>query len=202
MIGKKKTKPEEEVNENIVSEENSQNNGSAETQETEKHPKKHKAEKEHKPVEEECNADQLKAQVEELNDKYLRLYSEFDNYRKRTLKERIELSKNASEEIIVSLLPVIDDMERAIKSFGDAEELKPMKEGLVLVYNKLMNILSQKGVEVMQTIGSDFDTDFHEAVTHIPAPAEDLKDKIVDEIQKGYLLNSKVIRFAKVVIGN
>jgi molecular chaperone GrpE len=188
MIGKKKNKTENEP-----TPENTDN-----VQKTQETAEKHNDGE----TMEECNADQLQLQLDELNDKYLRLYSEFDNYRKRTLKERIEMSKNASEEIIVTLLPVIDDMERAIKSYGDSEELKPMKEGNVLIYNKLLNILQQKGLEVMQTVGNDFDTDFHEAVTHIQAPDDSLKDKIVDEIQKGYLLNGKVIRFAKVIIGN
>jgi len=147
--------------------------------------------------------DQLREKADELNEKYLRLYSEFDNYRKRTLRERIELSKTATADIISKLLPVLDDFERAIKAFeSSGEACKPMQEGIVLIFNKLLNILGQQGLESMNSIGKEFDTDFHEAITNVQAPSEDLKGKVVDEIEKGYLLNGKVIRFAKVVVGN
>jgi molecular chaperone GrpE len=142
-------------------------------------------------------------QLAELNDKYLRLYSEFDNYRKRTIKEKIELGKTASAEVITSLLPVLDDFERAIASFSNAEgSCHPMKEGVILIYNKFFSILSQKGLVLMKSAGEPFDTDRHEAVTTIPAPSPEMVGKVVDEIEKGYLLNGKVIRFAKVVIGS
>ncbi len=144
---------------------------------------------------------ELEASLADLNDKYLRLFSEFDNYRKRTGKERLELIKSASEELIVDLLPVIDDFERGIKSMESHDALKTSIDGVKLIYNKLMNILKKKGLEPIESIGKPFDTDFHEAVTNIPAPSEDLKGKVVDEIEKGYLLNGKVIRFAKVVVG-
>lgn len=140
----------------------------------------------------------------ELNDKYLRLYSEFDNYRKRTLKERIELGKTASEDIILSLLPVIDDIERALKSTlktGDGMEVIP-KEGLQLIYQKFKILLAQKGLEVIPSIGEPFDVDFHDALTNISAPSEDMKGKVIDEVEKGYILNGKVIRYSKVVVGN
>jgi molecular chaperone GrpE len=141
--------------------------------------------------------------IAELNDKYLRLYSEFDNYRKRTLKEKTELSKYASAEVITKLLPVLDDFERAIKAFtATSDNGTALKEGVVLIYNKFLSVLNQQGLEQMKTLGESFDTDFHEAVTNIPAPQPDQKGKIVDEIQKGYLLNGKVIRFAKVVVGS
>jgi len=140
--------------------------------------------------------------IAELNDRFLRLYSEFDNYRKRTIKERIEQSKTASAEVITDLLPVLDDFERAIRAFPDDGKTDPaLKEGIILIYNKFLNILTQKGLVQMKTIGEPFDTDFHEAITNIPAPTPDLKGKVVDEIEKGYLLNGKVIRFAKVVVG-
>ncbi len=140
-------------------------------------------------------------EIEKLNDKYLRLYSEFDNYRKRTIKEKIEFSKTASSEVIAILLPVLDDFERAINALGTSvQENEAVKDGVVLIYNKLLNILTQQGLEQMKTIGHDFDTDFHEAITNIPAP--DQKGKVIDEIEKGYLLNGKVIRFAKVVVGS
>jgi molecular chaperone GrpE len=144
----------------------------------------------------------LRNKVDELNDKYLRLFSEFDNYRKRTLKEKIDLSRTASEEVIVSLLTVLDDIERAEKSFEVTDNAEVLKEGIQLVYTKFRNILTQKGLKEMNTLGVLFDTDFHEAITNIPAPSEDQKNKVLDEIEKGYLLNDKVIRYAKVVIGS
>jgi molecular chaperone GrpE len=140
-------------------------------------------------------------QIAEWNDKYLRLYSEFDNYRKRTLKEKIELSKTASSDLITKLLPILDDFERAIKASdinpGTAD---PISEGILLIFNKFLTLLNQQGLEQMKTIGEEFDTDFHEAITNIPSP--DKKNKILDEVEKGYLLNGKVIRYAKVVVGN
>lgn len=148
-------------------------------------------------------ASKLEDEVASLNDKYLRLYSEFDNYRKRTLRERIELSKTASSDVIITLLPVIDDMERAIKAHTEADgTVAALTDGVTLIYNKLMNILGQQGLEAMKAMGEEFDTDFHEAVTNIPAPEAEQKGKVVDEIQKGYILNGKVIRFAKVVVGS
>ena len=139
----------------------------------------------------------------ELNDKYLRLYSDFDNFRKRTLKEKIELSKNASAEIITLVLPVLDDFERAIKAIDASTEAgQAMKDGVVLIFNKLFSILNQKGLEQMRCLNEQFDTDFHEAVTNIPAPTPEQKGKILDEVQKGYLLNGKVIRYARVVVGS
>jgi len=141
--------------------------------------------------------------IAELNDRFLRLYSEFDNYRKRTIKERIDLSKTASAEVITDLLPVLDDFERAIRAFTDNGDTdSPLKGGIVLIYNKFLNILTQKGLEQMKTLGEPFDTDFHEAITNIPAPSPDLKGKVVDEVEKGYLLGGKVIRYAKVVVGS
>jgi molecular chaperone GrpE len=147
--------------------------------------------------------EELSAQVAEMNDKFLRLYSEFDNYRKRTLKEKLELSKTASAEIITKLLPVLDDFERAIKAIeGDAEVNAALKDGIVLIFNKFFTILNQQGLEQMKTMGEVFNTDFHEAITNIPVSNPGLKNTIVDEIEKGYLLNEKVIRYAKVVVGN
>jgi molecular chaperone GrpE len=145
--------------------------------------------------------DELEANLADLNNKYLRLFSEFDNYRKRTNKERLELLKTASEEVIIDLLPVIDDFERGIKAMQDNDALQTSVEGMQLIYNKLKGILTKKGLEAIKSIGVTFDTDFHEALTNIPAPSGDLKGKVVDEIEKGYLLNGKVIRFAKVVVG-
>lgn len=144
----------------------------------------------------------LNKKVEELNDKFLRLYSEFDNYRKRVIKEKSDLSKNASEEVIISLLPILDDFERAISTYDKVETVEPLKEGTLLIYNKLKNNLTQKGLQETEALGLPFDTDFHEAIANVPSPSEDLKNKIIDVSQKGYALNGKVIRFAKVVVGN
>lgn len=145
--------------------------------------------------------DKLKAEVAELNDKYLRLYSEFDNMKRRNAKERLELMQTAGKDILLSLLPVIDDFERAQKSFENVTDITAMKQGVELIYNKFTNILNQRGVKPMDAVGKTFDVDFHEAITKIPAPTEDLKGKVVDEVEKGYILHDKVIRFAKVVIG-
>ena len=145
--------------------------------------------------------EELNANLAEQNDKYLRLFSEFDNYRKRTLKERIDLMKSASQDLIVELLPVVDDFERALKALETTRDAVKASEGVQLIYNKYKSILTRKGLEPINAKGQVFDTDFHEAITHIPAPTEDLKGKVIDEIEKGYLLNGKVIRFAKVIIG-
>jgi len=150
-----------------------------------------------------ASAQGFNEQITELNDKYLRLYSEFDNYRKRTLKEKIELNKYASADIITKLLPVLDDFERAIRAFDVTTDVgKSLKEGVVLIFNKFFSILNQQGLEQMRTAGESFDTDFHEAITNIPAATPEQKGKIVDEVEKGYLLNGKVIRYAKVVVGS
>jgi len=138
----------------------------------------------------------------ELNDKYLRLYSEFDNYRKRTSKERIDILKTASQDIMVDLLPVLDDFDRGLQAMSDNNAQEDSVQGVELIYNKLFSLLKQKGLESMDSNGKEFDTDYHEAITNIPAPSEDLKGKVVDVIQKGYLLNGKIIRFAQVVVGN
>lgn len=138
----------------------------------------------------------------EMHDRYLRLYSEFDNYRKRSNKDKLELIKNASEEMIRALLPVVDDFERAIKTAQAIEGGDAMLEGVQLIYSKLTAILKQKGLTAMESIGKPFDTDFHEAITNIPATEESQKGLVVDEVEKGYLLNEKVIRYAKVVVAN
>jgi molecular chaperone GrpE len=147
-------------------------------------------------------ADKLKKQLAELNDKYLRLYSEFDNFRKRTLKEKSELIKTASEDVLRSVLPVIDDFERAMKANENVEEVTPIKEGIALIYNKLKNSTQLKGLTAFESVGQDFNSDTMEAITHIPATDENQKGKVVDEIEKGYKLGDKVIRYAKVVVAN
>ena len=135
------------------------------------------------------------------NDKYLRLSAEFDNFRKRTLKEKMDLMRNASESVIVSFLPVIDDLERALKAIEISDDLETTKEGIILIYNKFKDFTKQNGVAEIEAKGLTLDTDHHEAITKIPAPSEELKGKIVEVVQKGYMLNDKVIRYAKVVIG-
>lgn len=145
--------------------------------------------------------DKIKAELAEANDKFLRLYSEFDNFKRRSTKERIELMQNAGQEIIKALLPVVDDFQRQEKYFKPDTDVTTLKEGVDLIHNKLTSILQNKGLSAIESLGKEFDTDFHEAITKIPAPSEDLKGKVVDEIEKGYVLNGKVIRFAKVVVG-
>jgi len=137
----------------------------------------------------------------EMNDKYLRLSAEFDNYRKRTLRERMELTKTAAESVMLSILPVTDDFERAMHSIEQGMDFEATKEGILLIYNKFKEFNKQNGITEIEAIGKVFDTDKHEALTKIPAPSEEMKGKIVDVIQKGYYLNDKVIRFAKVVVG-
>ena len=138
--------------------------------------------------------------VEEQKDKYLRLSAEFDNYRKRTLKEKAELIKNGGEKTLTAILPVLDDFERALKNMEASEETKAMKEGVELIFSKFQKILGQEGLQKIDTDGKDFDVDFHEAIALIPAPSEDLKGKILDCVQTGYMLNDKVIRHAKVAV--
>jgi len=146
--------------------------------------------------------EELQAKTLELNDKFLRLFAEFENYRKRAITERLELIKNASEDVIKQLLPIVDDYERALKSMNDNVDINSIKEGTELIYNKLKTLLEQKRVKEIITIGEVFNTDFHEAITTIPAPSEDMKGKVIEEVQKGYTLNDKVIRYAKVIVGN
>lgn len=137
----------------------------------------------------------------EINDKYLRLSAEFDNYRKRTLKERMELTRNAGEQILEKILPVMDNFERGLKSMDTAKDVPALREGVQLIYSNFRDFLAQNGVKEMECLHTDFDPDVQEAITKIPAPTEELKGKVVDCIQKGYMLNDKVIRFPKVVVG-
>lgn len=142
---------------------------------------------------------ELEARLAEINDKYLRLYSEFDNARKRTAKEKLDLIKTAGEDVLKSVLPVIDDFERAIKANASTQDVNTIREGVDLIYNKFRHILQQKGLEAMDSTGKDFDADTMDAITRIPNA--EMKGKVVDEVERGYLLNGKVIRFAKVVVG-
>lgn len=140
-------------------------------------------------------------QIEEQKDKYLRLSAEFDNYRKRTMKEKAELILNGSEKSIGSILPVVDDFERALKNMETATDVAAVREGVELIYNKFMSVLGKNGIKVIETKEQPLDTDYHEAIAVIPAPEEALKGKILDCVQTGYILNDKVIRHAKVVVG-
>lgn len=141
------------------------------------------------------------AELADMKDKYLRLYSEFDNYKRRTAKERIELAKTANQEMMVALLPVVDDFDRARQSMQTAQDVESVKEGVELIFNKLTAILQQKGLKPMEATGKAFDAEIHEAITQIPAPDETQKGKVIDQVEKGYYLNDKVVRFAKVIIG-
>ena len=179
--------------------------------------KKNKAEKQTKQEEEELkkstevkeeNAENIEHQDEGVGDpvqlekeKYLRLYSEFENFRRRTNKERIDWMQNASKDIIKELLSIIDDMERGIKALKDAGNESAV-EGMELIYKKLFSTLEKKGLKPMTSVGEDFDSEIHEAVTQFAAPTPEMKGKVIDEIEKGYFLNDKVLRFAKVVVGN
>ena len=139
--------------------------------------------------------------IVELNDKYLRLYSEFDNYRKRTSKERIELFKTAGQDILTDLLPVMDDFERALQNMDKKGDVKTIRKGVDLVFNKFKSTLESKGLKPFKSLEQEFDPEIHESITKIPAPTKKLVGKVVDEIEKGYKLNDKVIRYAKVVVG-
>ena len=150
-------------------------------------------------VEEQLEA--AKKEIEELNDKLLRKIAEFDNYRKRTLKEKTELILNGGEKTIVSILPVIDDMERALKNMQNADNVAAVLEGVELIYKKFMDILSKQGVSVIETKDADFNVDIHEAIAQLPAPTDELKGKVMDCTLTGYKLNDKVIRHAQVVVG-
>ncbi len=164
------------------------------------------AETETKP--EVAEADVIASEIEkwqkdasEWKDKYMRLYAEFDNFRKRSIKEKSDILSTAAAGVVRELLPVLDDFDRATKANETVEDLQAVKEGFVLIHNKFYNTLTTKGLAPINAVGQPFDTDFHEAITQIPAPSEELKGKVVDELEKGYLMNDKVIRFSKVVIG-
>ena len=138
----------------------------------------------------------------EMNDKYVRLYAEFDNFRKRASKERIDMLKFAGEDVFKQLIPIMDDFERAMKAAATATDIKIIKDGEQLIYNKFKNILTQSGVAEMNATGKVFDPELHDAVTNIPSPSPDMKGKVIEEVEKGYWLTGKVLRHAKVVVGN
>ena len=145
--------------------------------------------------------DQAKADLAEQKDKFLRLMAEFDNYKRRTAKERMELIQTAGKDVIVSLLDVLDDCDRAEKQLSISDDIAVQKEGIQLVFNKIRSTMQSKGLVAMESIGKDFDVELHEAITEVPVPDAKQKGKVIDEVTKGYLLNEKIIRFAKVVVG-
>lgn len=192
---KEKEQPQEEdvlKKEEMIGENEAENQNSAE----EENPTEELTEEEKMTKE----LEEAKNVIEEQKDKYLRLSAEFDNYRKRTLKEKAELIKNGGEKTITAILPILDDFERALKNMETSEETKSMKEGVELIFSKFQKVLNQEGLKMIETENMDFDTDFHEAIALIPAPAEEQKGKILDCVQTGYMLNDKVIRHAKVVV--
>ena len=149
----------------------------------------------------ENETEKLKEELNEQKDKYLRLAAEFDNYRKRTSKEKYELIQTAGKDIIISLLEILDDIDRAENQINNSDDFALQKEGVTLVFNKIRSTLQSRGLKVLESVHTIFDVEKHEAITEIPAPTEDLKGKVIDEVQKGYYLNDKIIRFAKVVVG-
>lgn len=153
------------------------------------------------PLEEESDSEKLKTEFEELKDKYLRKVAEFDNYKRRSAKERMDLVQTAGKDVISDMLDVLDDCDRAQKQLEASEDLVSIREGVMLVFTKLRNTLQGRGVRAMDTLNQDFNPDLHEAITEIPAASEDQKGKIMDEVMKGYYLNDKIIRHAKVVVG-
>jgi molecular chaperone GrpE len=150
---------------------------------------------------EDGESEKLRGELAEAKDKYLRLMAEFENYKRRNAKERQELTATAGKDIIVSMLDVLDDSERAAKQLEASEDIATIKEGISLVFNKLHNTLQQKGLKAMDSVGEEFNPDIHEAITEIPAPSEDMVGKVIDVVQPGYYLNDKLIRYAKVVVG-
>jgi len=145
--------------------------------------------------------DKVKAELADMKDKYLRQVAEFDNFRKRNAKERIELMQTASKDLMIDLLEVLDDSDRAVQQMEQSDDVAQIKSGTILVLNKLKRVLESKGLKAMETKGTEFDVEFHEAITEIPSPTPDMQGKVIDELQKGYYLNDKLIRHAKVVVG-
>lgn len=190
---KEKAKKEDEVVEEVTIEQEAQGEDAAEVN-TEK-------EEAIEEIEEVDELTLLNQKIEEGNDKYLRLSAEYDNYRRRSLKEKMELMKTAGESMLLGLLPVVDDFDRALSHMDEASDVIAVKEGVMLIYNKFTEFLSQQGLKEIEAKELDFDTDKHEAITKIPAPTEEMKGKVIDCVEKGYILHEKVIRFSKVVVG-
>jgi len=194
---KKSEKPEKQKDKKVEVEEKL--NGETVQEEVKKETTPEEAEE--KEPEAEKKEPTTEEKLAELQDRYLRLSAEYDNFRKRTLREKIDLQKSANESLLETLLPVADDFDRAIQSVDEAKDIVAVKEGLNLISGKFNGFLSQQGVKEIEAMNKAFDTDLHEAITKIPAPTKKLKGKVVDVIQKGYHLNEKVLRYAKVVIG-
>ncbi|MCQ2250202.1 MAG: nucleotide exchange factor GrpE [Bacteroidales bacterium] len=178
-----------------------QNAENTQTADTNTEATDNKAEAETENVAENSAQEDFETKYNELNDRYLRLMAEFDNYRKRTLKEKMDLTKYAEEDVLKGILQVVDNMERAIKSMESASDMDAVKEGISLIYKKFQSFLESRGLKEVEAMGQELNTDLHEAVTKFAAPSEELKGKIMDVIEKGYYLHDKVIRYAKVVIG-
>jgi molecular chaperone GrpE len=189
----------------MMEEKNTQNNGTAAAQATDFNinADENAAGTTHlnNPVEENETIAQLNTELQEQKEKYLRLLAEFENYKRRTAKERTETIQTAGKDIIISLLDVLDDCDRAEKQLNNSNDLEQIKAGVKLVFNKLRTLLQQKGLKAMESVQQDFDVEKHEAITEIPSPTPDHTGKVLDEVQKGYYLNDKIIRFAKVVVG-
>ena len=188
---------EEQLKDTQTAEENKE----TETQQPNADSKDDKAADEPKESEKKDPLEEANAHVEELKDKYLRQVAEFENYKKRTLKEKAELILNGAEKTVTAILPVLDDMERALQSAGDTEEAQAFKDGFELIYKKFVKTLESLGVKKIETEGQDFNTDFHEAIAMVPGLGDDKKGKVIDCVQTGYTLNDKVIRHAKVAVG-
>ena len=192
----KEQQPHSEQQENILDEQQQPTAQEGPAQQTEE---------QEQPVQEEPTTEEqlekAKEEIAELNDRLLRKIAEFDNYRKRTLKEKTELILNGGEKIITAILPVLDDMERALKNMQDAEDVKALAEGVELIFKKFLDILEKQGVKPIEATGAAFDVDLHEAIAQLPAPEESLKGKVLDCTKTGYTLNEKVIRHSQVVVG-
>ena len=192
----KEQQPQSEQQENILDEQQQPTAQEGPAQQTEE---------QEQPVQEEPTTEEqlekAKEEIAELNDRLLRKIAEFDNYRKRTIKEKTELILNGGEKIITAILPVLDDMERALKNMQDAEDVKALAEGVELIFKKFLDILEKQGVKPIEATGADFDVDLHEAIAQLPAPEESLKGKVLDCTKTGYTLNEKVIRHSQVVVG-
>jgi len=201
MIFKKKHKMTDKATEQDVNNTTGAENTAAEAEMTNENSAEAANEATEQIQEEVDELQKLQDEIEELKDKNLRLVAEFDNFRKRTAKERIELISTAGKDVVQSLLDVVDDSHRALKQMEVDNDPASLKEGATLVFNKLQHVLQQKGLKQMDCMGKDFDADLHEAITEIPAPTEDMKGKILDVVQPGYYLNDKLIRHAKVVVG-
>lgn len=190
-----------ENTQNAESTESADNTEIIENPETSEKNEKEQSLSQKKECENSSDIAQLKQQLEELKDKYVRLFADFDNAKKRHAREQLELIQTAGKGVIQDLLPVLDDFERAMKTLETATEVDAVKEGIKLIYQKLSSTLAAKGLQTMETLYKDFNVEEHEALTEIPAPTAELAGKVVDEVQKGYMLNGKIIRFAKVVVG-